>query len=89
MFQDRLSQAIKRSHRDDKEFALLLIDLDQFKDVNDTLGHNRGDELLIDAASRIKLCIRESDTVARLGGDEVIIILSEFCLLSTYPSTRH
>jgi diguanylate cyclase (GGDEF)-like protein/PAS domain S-box-containing protein len=83
MFQDRLSQAINRSHRDDKDFAILLIDLDQFKDVNDTLGHNRGDELLIDAASRIKLCVRESDTVARLGGDEFIIILSELSYLAS------
>jgi diguanylate cyclase (GGDEF)-like protein/PAS domain S-box-containing protein len=77
MFQDRLSQTIKKAHRDNKEFAILLIDLDQFKDVNDTLGHNKGDELLIDASTRIKSCVRESDTVARLGGDEFIIILSE------------
>jgi len=81
MFQDRLSQSIKKAHRDDKKFAILLIDLDQFKDVNDTLGHDKGDKLLIDASNRIKNCVRESDTVARLGGDEFIIILSELSYL--------
>jgi diguanylate cyclase (GGDEF)-like protein/PAS domain S-box-containing protein len=82
MFQDRLSQSIKRARRDDKKFAILLIDLDQFKDVNDTLGHDKGDELLIETSNRIRLCVRESDTVARLGGDEFIIILSELSYLS-------
>lgn len=82
MLQDRLSQTIKKSRRDGNEFAILLIDLDQFKDVNDTLGHDRGDELLVDASNRIKLCVRESDTVARLGGDEFVIILSELSYLS-------
>jgi len=82
MLQDRLSQTIKKARRDANEFAILLIDLDQFKDVNDTLGHNRGDELLVEASSRIKLCVRESDTVARLGGDEFVIILSELSYLS-------
>lgn len=82
MLQDRLSQTIKKARRDKNEFAILLIDLDQFKDVNDTLGHDKGDDLLVDASSRIKLCIRESDTVARLGGDEFVIILSELSYLS-------
>ena len=82
MLHDRLNQSIKKANRNKSEFAILLIDLDQFKDVNDTLGHNRGDELLIEASKRIQLCVRESDTVARLGGDEFIIILSELSYLS-------
>ncbi|MFT5657011.1 MAG: diguanylate cyclase (GGDEF)-like protein/PAS domain S-box-containing protein, partial [Gammaproteobacteria bacterium] len=82
MLSDRLAQSIKKAQRDASEFAILIIDLDQFKDVNDTLGHDRGDELLIEVAKRIIHCVRESDTVARLGGDEFIIILSELSFLS-------
>jgi diguanylate cyclase (GGDEF)-like protein/PAS domain S-box-containing protein len=77
MLHDNLLEAIKTSSRDDAEFALLFIDLDQFKDINDTLGHDKGDELLIDASSRIKRCALESSTVARLGGDEFVVIVSE------------
>ena len=77
MFHDRLDQESKKSHRTGKPMALLLIDLDRFKEVNDTLGHHKGDTLLIDAAMRISSCVRESDTVARLGGDEFVVILSE------------
>lgn len=77
MLQDRLSQIIKRYKRNGSEFALLLIDLDEFKDVNDRLGHDQGDILLVEAARRIKGCIRDSDTVARLGGDEFVIILGK------------
>ncbi len=77
MFHDRLSQEINKSKRAGQSLALLLIDLDEFKEVNDTLGHDTGDVLLQEVAYRIKECIRESDTVARLGGDEFIIILSE------------
>ncbi len=82
MLTDRLSQSIKKANRDNREFAMLLIDLDQFKDVNDTLGHDRGDELLIETTNRLNNCVRESDTVARLGGDEFVIILSELSYLS-------
>jgi diguanylate cyclase (GGDEF)-like protein/PAS domain S-box-containing protein len=82
MLHDRLNQSIIKAKRNKSEFAILLIDLDQFKDVNDTLGHDRGDELLIETSKRIQLCVRESDTVARLGGDEFIIILSELSYLS-------
>jgi len=77
MFRDRLGQEIKKTHRSGLPLALLFIDLDHFKEINDTLGHETGDLLLKDAAARIDGCIRETDTVARLGGDEFIIILSE------------
>lgn len=75
LLQNRLDDLIKEGQRKCVQFSLLLIDLDQFKDVNDTLGHDRGDELLIEAARRINQCIRLTDTVARLGGDEFIILL--------------
>ena len=77
MFYDRLAQEIKKSHRSNLPMALMLLDLDHFKEVNDTLGHAQGDVLLVEAARRIAGCVRESDTVARLGGDEFIVILSE------------
>ncbi|MGB7541317.1 MAG: diguanylate cyclase, partial [Burkholderiales bacterium] len=71
---DRLTQEIARCQREAGSFALLFIDLDRFKDVNDTLGHTSGDAVLKEAARRIALCLRESDTVSRLGGDEFIVI---------------
>jgi diguanylate cyclase (GGDEF)-like protein/PAS domain S-box-containing protein len=77
MFHDRLAQEMLRADRDKRPLALLLIDLDQFKEVNDTLGHDTGDRLLQEAARRISDCVRHSDTVARLGGDEFTIILRE------------
>ena len=77
VFQDRLQMEIRRSHRDRKSFALLFIDLDHFKEINDTLGHHTGDLLLRQAAQRLLASVRENDTVARLGGDEFTIILSE------------
>ncbi|MES1982025.1 MAG: EAL domain-containing protein [Pseudomonadota bacterium] len=77
MFQDRLEQEIKRTHRAQLQLALLLIDLDQFKEVNDTLGHAAGDTLLQAAAGRVSACVRDTDTVARLGGDEFTVILSQ------------
>ncbi|MBI5917882.1 MAG: PAS domain S-box protein [Nitrosomonadales bacterium] len=77
MFRDRLEQALKKMQREDGSLGLLFIDLDRFKEVNDTLGHHIGDDLLVEAARRIKGCVRESDTVARLGGDEFTVILSE------------
>ncbi|MGE5492494.1 MAG: EAL domain-containing protein, partial [Actinomycetota bacterium] len=75
LFRDRLLQATKKSRRDGQSLALLFIDLDHFKEVNDTLGHMVGDQLLVEAARRISSCVRASDTVARLGGDEFTVIL--------------
>ena len=77
MFYDRLEQEIKKSNRSGLPLALLFIDLDRFKEVNDTLGHQKGVILLVEAARRIVACVRESDTVSRLGGDEFTVILSE------------
>jgi diguanylate cyclase (GGDEF)-like protein/PAS domain S-box-containing protein len=76
MFQDRLGQEMKKAKREGLILALLFIDLDQFKQVNDTLGHEQGDALLVQAAARIADCVRASDTLARLGGDEFTVILA-------------
>ena len=75
LFRDRLEQAVVRARRTNQGFALLLLDLDRFKAVNDTLGHDAGDTLLKIVADRLKGCVREVDTVARMGGDEFTIIL--------------
>jgi diguanylate cyclase (GGDEF)-like protein/PAS domain S-box-containing protein len=76
LFLDRLRQAIRNSHRGDHPaFSLLFIDLDQFKEVNDTLGHSMGDRLLKEAAQRLLRCTRDTDTVSRLSGDEFTILL--------------
>lgn len=77
LFKDRLAQAIISAKRNTKAFALLFIDLDQFKKINDSLGHHVGDEVLIEASRRFKNNLREEDTLARLGGDEFTIILKE------------
>ncbi|HET7201390.1 MAG TPA: EAL domain-containing protein, partial [Burkholderiales bacterium] len=77
LFQDRLAQAMALASRNDWPMAVLFIDLDRFKLVNDTQGHGAGDKLLKEAAERLRSCIRSSDTVGRLGGDEVAAILSE------------
>jgi diguanylate cyclase (GGDEF)-like protein len=78
MFQDRLHQEIIRSRRSGHPFALLFIDLDYFKGINDTFGHDLGDQLLRKAAERIVSQVRDSDTVSRIGGDEFTVILPEF-----------
>lgn len=75
LFQDRLEKAVARARRSKEQLALVSVDLDRFKAVNDTLGHGCGDVLLREVAGRIRNRVRESDTVARLGGDEFAIIL--------------
>jgi diguanylate cyclase (GGDEF)-like protein/PAS domain S-box-containing protein len=77
LFTDRLAQNITRSRRSGRPLAVFFIDLDRFKDVNDTLGHTAGDELLLEMSLRLRKCVREEDTVARLGGDEFTMILSD------------
>lgn len=75
MFRNRLEQEIRKTNRSGSSIALVLLDLDCFKEVNDIYGHKIGDLLLKDAAQRLNRCVREVDTVARLGGDEFILIL--------------
>ena len=75
LFRERLEYGIARAQRNNSQLALLFIDLDRFKQINDTLGHNAGDELLVNVSGRIQSCTRKEDTVARLGGDEFVVIL--------------
>lgn len=75
LFMDRLHQEIRKAKRSGNSLALIFLDLDRFKEVNDALGHDKGDQLLKEAAQRLSSCVRASDTVARLGGDEFTIIL--------------
>ena len=77
MLRDRLVQEIRRSDRDGLQLAILFIDLDHFKEVNDTLGHDAGDRLLVEAARRIGQCVGANDTVARMGGDEFTLIVCD------------
>ena len=77
LFHDRLGHALAEAQRYGRGAGLLLLDLDQFKDINDMLGHTAGDQLLVEVARRLEACVRASDTVARLGGDEFALILTE------------
>jgi len=75
LLRDRIQQAIAHAHRSGSQLAVLFIDLDRFKTINDSLGHQLGDRLLQSVASRILVCVREGDTVARVGGDEFVIVI--------------
>ena len=89
MFHDRLEHDIMKCRREGKRIAILFIDLDHFKEVNDTLGHHQGDVLLVEAARRIRTCVRESDTVARLGGDEFTVIVTELNDVASAEAIAH
>lgn len=78
LFMERLDRAIQRNQRVGTTYAVLLVDMDRFKRVNDSLGHIAGDRLLIEVGQRLTACVRSMDTVARLGGDEFAIILEDF-----------
>lgn len=77
LFADRLRHNLMRCRRSGRPLAVMFVDIDHFKTINDTLGHTTGDELLLELSRRLRGCVREDDTVARLGGDEFTIILSE------------
>ena len=77
LFNDRLKQAISLAERQGKQLAVLFVDLDHFKRINDSLGHTMGDKLLLSVAGRLMACVRRTDTVCRMGGDEFVILLSQ------------
>jgi diguanylate cyclase (GGDEF)-like protein/PAS domain S-box-containing protein len=78
MFNDRLQQALAQAARFERSLALLFIDLDGFKLVNDTLGHSAGDALLAELAARLRVTLREGDVIGRMGGDEFVVLIEEF-----------
>jgi diguanylate cyclase (GGDEF)-like protein/PAS domain S-box-containing protein len=86
MFLDRLHQALAFAHREERSVCLVFLDLDNFKDVNDTYGHDFGDKLLKQVAERLNDTMRESDTLARLGGDEFVVILTS---ITSHESTAN
>jgi diguanylate cyclase (GGDEF)-like protein/PAS domain S-box-containing protein len=87
LLNDRLTQAIASAHRHGKSLALLFLDVDHFKRINDSLGHASGDQLLKSIARRLVACVRGSDTVSRQGGDEFVILLSEVARAEDAAST--
>jgi two-component system CheB/CheR fusion protein len=88
LFLDRVRQAVARTTRTDGTFAVLFIDLDNFKVVNDSMGHAAGDELLMEIARRLRECIRASDTVARFGGDEFALLVEDACVEDAEMTAR-
>jgi diguanylate cyclase (GGDEF)-like protein/PAS domain S-box-containing protein len=91
LLMDRLQTALSHSARTQQFGAILFMDMDRFKTINDTLGHDHGDLMLLEVAKRIQLCLREADTVARLGGDEFVVLLGELDTevdLATRKSTQ-
>jgi len=82
LFNDRISQELRRAERDNDKFAVLFLDLDRFKNINDTLGHEVGDRILKDVACRLQKSVRKCDTVSRLGGDEFIFLLPQIKISS-------
>ncbi|WP_017222542.1 EAL domain-containing protein [Moritella dasanensis] len=77
MLHDSLKNELNKAKRSGKSVAILFLDLDHFKEINDTLGHDIGDKLIQDTAKRLRRCVRETDTIARLGGDEFTVVLGE------------
>ena len=86
---DRLQQAVAQARRDGQRFAVLMLDLDDFKDVNDTLGHSLGDQLLCAVAERLRRTIRQNDTLARFGGDEFVLVQTGLEDLSGVMALAH
>lgn len=87
LMQERLENAIERAHAHHRQTAIMFIDLDGFKKINDTVGHTQGDQLLVAATQRLQGVMREGDTLARLGGDEFIIIIEEFANMTEVETT--
>jgi len=85
LFQNRLEQSINRARWRDRVLAVMFLDIDRFKVINDTLGHNVGDLLLNEMAQRLSECVRDDDTVARFGGDEFVIILNDLASVEDIP----
>jgi diguanylate cyclase (GGDEF)-like protein len=77
LFMDTLERALHRARRSDSQLSVLFIDLDHFKEVNDTMGHRAGDLLLMEVAQRLRSCVRQGDLVARLSGDEFVVLIEE------------
>ena len=88
LLMDRLQRAMLAVTRTNTQGALLFIDLDNFKDLNDTLGHDTGDQLLLQVAQRLKACVRETDTVARFGGDEFVVLVEDLSAEAAHASAE-